>query len=73
MLSNATVFVVPVPMDLLPQLNNLDGNKVGDLNDNSEGNGNNNPDDGYGSNEDDNGDPGNNGEAKGKAEGHDKN
>lgn len=46
---------------------------MGDLNDNSEGNGNNNPDDGYGSNEDDNGDPGNNGEAKGKAEGHDKN
>jgi hypothetical protein len=34
-LNNATVFVVPVPSDLLPQINDLDGNGLSNLNDSS--------------------------------------
>jgi hypothetical protein len=55
MLNNATVFVVPVPSDLLPQINDLDGNGLGNLNDSSGRDENNGPDNDDDSNSDNGG------------------
>jgi hypothetical protein len=73
---NGTVFVIPMPNDLLLppfQSNNLDNNEVVDSNDNLEDHANNSPDGGDDDGEDDNGDQDNSGKGKGKAKGHGKN
>jgi hypothetical protein len=67
--SNGTVFLIPVPEDLLSpgfQADEVDNNEASDTNDNHGAN-NNGPD------QDDNGDSEQNGKGKGKAKGHGKN